>query len=351
MRMRKIISLCIIVAAISIVGWTAVRRWSVTEHGLLDWRVALLLKASSLMQDNLIDPGISIRENREKIRMAASLTHSGTIELASVKDIKIPVKNANIGARVYTPTGARAPLPVILYFHGGGWVVGDLDSYDDVCRTLAQKALALVISVDYRLAPEHPFPTAAEDSYAALVWTAKYAASLGGDPERIALAGDSAGGNLAAVTSLISRDRRGPKIVKQVLIYPVTNLTAFDTASHKHFAKGFMLTRADIEWFRAQYLPNDKDRANPHASPLLAKSHAGLPPALVITARFDVLRDEGEAYAMKLKYAGVPTKLVRFDGLIHGFIIMGNFVPRAAEGLDLIGRELQEAFGGNAGAR
>jgi acetyl esterase len=223
--------------------------------------------------------------------------------------------------------------PVLVYLHGGGWVIGTLDSYDATCRELAQGAGCVVVSVDYRLAPEHRYPAAPEDCYAAVQWVAANAASLGADAKRLAVGGDSAGGNLSAVVSQMARDRGGPAIRFQLLIYPVTDAD-FTRRSYVDNAEGYLLTTASMRWFWDHYVPEQAKRAEPYASPLRAADLSGLPPAWVCTAEFDPLRDEGEAYAKRLQQAGVSTTLTRFDGLIHGFVSMGLVAPKAQAGVD-----------------
>jgi len=249
--------------------------------------------------------------------------------LARVEERTIPGPAGEIPLRIYTPE-VRGSLPVLVYFHGGGWVIGTFDTHDGVCRHLAKQAQAIVISVDYRLAPEHKFPAAAEDCYAATLWAADNAGSLGADAKRLAVGGDSAGGNLAAVVSLMARDRGKPRIAFQLLIYPVTD-HAYDTASYRANAEGYLLTKDAMVWFWNHYLGGKADGANPYASPLRAASLAGLPRAMVVTAEFDPLRDEGEAYAQKLRDAGVPVKMKRYDGLIHGFFSMIGFFDQAKQ--------------------
>ena len=242
-------------------------------------------------------------------------------QVARVEDLQIPGPGGAIPLRVYTPEG-EGPRPSLVYFHGGGWVVCDLDTHDVVCRAIARRSGGVVVAVDYRLAPEHKFPAAVEDCYAATLWVAANAGRLGIDVRRMAVGGDSAGGNLAAVVSLKCRDEGGPLLALQVLVYPVTNLASFDTASYRDFAEGYYLSRAEMEWFRAHYLTRLEDGAHPHASPLLAPDLRGLPPALVITAECDLLRDEGEAYAKRLEAAGVPVTCTRYPGMIHAFFSM-----------------------------
>jgi acetyl esterase len=270
---------------------------------------------------------------------------SGTLDvpLAKVEDRSIPGPGGPVPVRIYTPSG-RGPLPLLVYFHGGGWVLGGLDTHDSVCRELAHGAGAVVVSVDYRLAPEHKFPAAADDCYAAVVWAAAHATELGADPTRIAIAGDSAGGNLTCVTALQARDRNGPRLCFQLPVYPVTN-HSLDTPSYRENATGYLLETDAMAWFWGHYLATDADGAHPYASPLRAASLDGLPPALVITAEFDPLRDEGEAYAKRLEKAGVPTQLRRFDGMIHGFFGMSAIMDKAKAALAESCAALKHAFG------
>jgi acetyl esterase len=251
--------------------------------------------------------------------------------VASVTDRTIPGPAGEIPVRIYTPAG-KPPFPVLVYFHGGGWVIGSLESHDGTCRDLANGAGSIVVSVDYRLAPENRFPAAAEDAYAATKWVAENAASIGADAGRVAIGGDSAGGNLTAVVALMARDRGGPRLAFQLLVYPVTDV-ARDTRSYEENADGYFLTRKAMEWFWGHYLGRPTDGENAYASPLRAASLAGLPPALVITAEFDPLRDEGEAYARRLEEAGVHVRLKRYDGMIHGFFGMGRVLDQGKQAM------------------
>jgi acetyl esterase len=263
--------------------------------------------------------------------------------VANVTNRTIPGPAGEIPVRIYTPNGT-APFPVLVYFHGGGWVIGSLDSHDGTCRDLANGSGAVVVSVDYRLAPEHKFPAGPEDAYAATKWVADNAASLGVDAKRIGIGGDSAGGNLTAVVALMARDRGGPPLVFQVLVYPVTD-AACDTRSYVDNAEGYFLTRKAMEWFWGNYLPNAADGSNAYASPLRAASLKGLPPALVITAEFDPLRDEGEAYARRLEEAGVHVRLKRYDGMIHGFFGMGRTMDQGKQAMAEASGNLRIVFG------
>jgi acetyl esterase len=257
---------------------------------------------------------------REASRRLRFISQPDLPHVAEVREFAAPGPAGPIPLRAYRGTGTLTgeTLPALVYYHGGGWVVGDLDSHDWTCRMIANAADCAVISVDYRLAPEHPFPAAVEDALAAFRWAAVDNKRLGADPRRIAVAGDSAGGNLAAAVSLLNRDGDEPSPAMQALIYPVTDAVGGQD-SRERFAKGFLLSKADMDWFESHYLPSGSDQTDPRVSVLRAEDLAGLPPAYVTTAGFDPLRDEGEAYAARLEQAGVPTVLRRHPGLVHGF--------------------------------
>jgi acetyl esterase len=265
------------------------------------------------------------------------------VELDSVRDATVPGPAGDISVRVYTPSGADAP-PVIMYFHGGGWVIGNLDVSDKPCRTLAKAAGAVVVSVDYRLGPEHRYPAAFDDCYAATAWVAEHAADLGADAGRLAVAGDSAGGNLAAAVALAARDRGGPSIGAQLLVYPITDFN-FGTASYDENKDGYLLTKGSMQWFWAHYLGAQDLGQDPYACPARAENLAGLPPAYVATAEYDPLRDEGEAYAAALHDAGVPVTARRFDGMTHGFFWTLGATPSAAGIIDDMVEVLRQAWG------
>lgn len=261
--------------------------------------------------------------------------------VARVENRKIPGPAGEIPVRIYTPEGT-GPFPVLVYIHGGGWVICDLDSHDAACRSLTNQAGCVTVSVDYRLAPEHKFPAAVDDSYAAVVWTAEHAKELNGDPSRIAVGGDSAGGNLAAAVALMARDKGTPKICFQLLIYPAVD-GSLNTESMRSFTE-FFLTPDLVSYFWAHYVRTNEDRDNPLASPTKAASLKGLPPALIITAEFDPLRDEGEAYAEKLKAAGVPVAMKRYDGMIHGFFTMADVLDQGKQAVAQSAAALKKAF-------
>jgi len=259
-------------------------------------------------------------DNIEDLRLASNLmvrewAGSGPA-VAKVEDRLVRGPECQIPIRIYTPRG-KGPLPVLVYFHGGGFWMGSLETEDSTCRLLANAVGCTVVSVEYRLAPEHKFPAAAEDCYAATRWVAENADAVRGDRSRIAVSGASAGGNMAAVVALMARDRGTPRLIYQLLMYPVTNY-AFDTPSYQENAEGYMLTKDIMMWCWSLYLRTEADGLNPYASPLRAKNLSGLPPSMVITAEYDPLRDEGEAYAARVRQAGVPVVCKRQAGAIHG---------------------------------
>jgi acetyl esterase len=268
----------------------------------------------------------SVAEARRRHAASADALHGPPVPVAAAADRSIPGPAGDLPVRVYTPHG-EPPFPILVWFHGGGWVVGTLDTFDPICRALAAAVPAVVVAVDYRLAPEHRYPAAAEDGYAATLWASRHAAELGGSQQRLAVAGDSAGGNLAAVVALGARDRGGPAIGFQLLLCPVMD-AAMDTASYRDKAEGFHLTAAGMRWYWEHYL-GGADGAAPDASPLRAAFVGGLPPALVITAEHDPLRDEAEAYAARLRDAGVPAAVSRYPGMVHGFYRWRAVTPLA----------------------
>jgi acetyl esterase/lipase len=248
--------------------------------------------------------------------------------IATVREAMIIGPGGGLRIRIYTPHGI-GPFPLLVFFHGSGFVLCSLDTHDGMCRNLCAGAQCVVASVDYRLAPEHKFPAGIDDCLCATRWAAAHAAELGADPTRVALAGDSAGANMAAVTALRVKEEGGPTLCAQLLLYPVTDYHTPGTASYEENAEGYGLTRDTMKWFWAHYLNDASEGGHPHASPLRAADLSGLPPALVITAEYDPLRDEGEFYADKLRKAGVPTALTRYDGVNHGFMFWVGAVDKA----------------------
>ena len=284
------------------------------------------------------------KDARQMFRETRPASTPPAPQIGAVRDVLTEGAQA-IPLRVYRPPGVSDSrrLPVLVYFHGGGWVIGDLETHDVLCRQLTAEAGVSVIAVDYRLAPEHKFPAAADDAWAATRWIAAHAAELGVDADRLAVGGDSAGGNLAAVVALLAREAGGPRIALQILLYPVTDLVS-ESQSYADLADGYMLTRDSMRWFRAQYLAREQDAADWRVSPLRAPSLAGLPPALVVTAGYDPLRDEGEAYARRLREAGVSVDAISFGGMIHGFVPMGRLIDTAFRGVSLITGSLRQAL-------
>ena len=264
-------------------------------------------------------------------------------EVAKVEDLDVPGDGVEVPVRVYTPDVER-PLGALVWLHGGGWVIGSIETNDATCRSLANEAQCIVVSVEYRLAPEAKFPAPLDDSYAATAWTAEHASALGVDQTRVAVGGASAGGNLAAAVALMARERGGPALAHQLLIYPAT-ARDFSTRSYGEYAEEYALDRATMQWYWAHYLRNDADAANVYAAPLLAGDLAGLPPALVITAEYDVLHDEGEAYADRLREAGVAVTCSRYDGMVHGFFSAGMPVDKTWEAIAEAASALRVAFG------
>jgi len=261
--------------------------------------------------------------------------------IGTVRDLSA----GSIPIRVYRPAGVpeTTRLPVLVFFHGGGWVIGNLDTHDTLCRQLTAEAGISVVAVDYRLAPEHKFPAAADDAWSATTWVVEHAAELGVDPGKVAVGGDSAGGNLAAVVALQARDAGRPAIKLQALLYPVTDVGA-ETQSYRDLADGYMLTREGMRWFIAHYLGKPQDAEDWRASPIRATSFAGVAPALIVTAGYDLLRDEGDAYAQKLRAAGVNVDHVSFGGMIHGFVPMGKLIDTGNRAVTLIAGSLRHAL-------
>jgi acetyl esterase len=271
-------------------------------------------------------PASKARKGFEELVVGARAPHA-VVPVASTEDIAVPGPAGEIRARVYRPE-RPGPLPTVVFFHGGGWVIGSIETHDNQARSVCRLTESVVVSVDYRLAPEAPFPAAVEDCFAALEWSHANVERLGGDPDVVAVAGDSAGGNLAAVVAQVARDSGGPPIAAQLLVYPAVDATGAMPSIEEN-ARGFYLEREDMEWFRDHYTASPELHLDPRVSPLHNPDLSGLPPAVVVTAEFDPLRDEGEAYARRLAEAGVPVISKRYDGMVHGFFDMGAFAPAA----------------------
>ncbi len=263
-------------------------------------------------------------------------------DMARVENRTVEGPNGDVPVRVLVPHGAR-PLPVVMYFHGGGWVIGTVDSSEAMARSIAEASGCIVVSVEYRLSPEHKFPMGLEDCYAATRWAAEEASSFGGDGSRLAVSGDSSGGNLAAAVCLVARDRGAPAIAYQALIYPVLDRN-FETRSYEDNANGYLLTRRMMVSNWRDYLDREETAANPYAAPVQSKDVSGLPPAYVLTAEYDPLRDEGEAYAGMLERAGVPTRYVCYAGMVHGFFGFTGQIDMAREAVADVGAAVRAAL-------
>jgi acetyl esterase len=273
---------------------------------------------------------------RADMRAQVPAVSGALADVERVTDRAIPTPAGLLPIRVYTPHGA-GPFPGIVYFHGGGFVIGDLETHDPLCRQAASRLGAVVCAVDYRLAPEHVFPAAADDALAAARWFMARAGDLGADPDRLFVMGDSAGGTLATVTAIALRDQPTPRLRGQILIYPITDHVDVGTESYSAFAEGYGLTRDGMRWFLRHYLSRPRDANDPRVCPLRAPTLRGLPPAFVLTAEYDVLRDEGERYAQRLREDGVDVTAERADGLHHGFMRLFGILDEPGAWLDRVG--------------
>ncbi len=284
---------------------------------------------------------VSVEEARANYRQTPIVLGGKTEQVASIEDRLIESDGLSIPTRIYKPEGEN--LPILVFYHGGGFVIGDLETHDKLCRSLTRRTGCMTIAIDYRLAPEHPFPAAVEDCVAALNWVAAHAAELGGDASRIAVAGDSAGGNLSAVAALLARDNGGPALKMQLLIYPGT-AAARDSASHANMPNAPILPKEVMEYFHNQYLGTTERVEDIRFAPLSANDHSNLPPAEIIVAGFDPLRDEGVAYGEKLKAAGGQTNVTNYGGMIHAFVQMPGAIAVGDQAIDQCASALRRAF-------
>ncbi|KMM39044.1 alpha/beta hydrolase [Guptibacillus hwajinpoensis] len=288
---------------------------------------------------------LSLDEARRKFNEGASLMAGTREQVAKVVDRVIQVEDGEVNVRCYYPVSVthEERLPAFVFYHGGGFVYGNIETHDVFCRLLSNRSKCIVISVDYRLAPEHKFPKATEDAYQAFLWAHKHAEELGINDTRIAVGGDSAGGNLAAVTAIKALERGAPSIAYQLLIYPVVD-SAKIYPSYKENSEGYFLTAAEMKWFHEQYVEETIDPFNPHLSPLHSEHLADLPLTHIVTAHYDPLRDEGEAYAEKISQAGGRVSVKRYDRMVHGFISMTGVVPEAYTAVEELGEELRRVL-------
>lgn len=285
----------------------------------------------------------------EIIRSTLSPSPEPHLPANKIEDLKLPVNGTEIPVRIYTPgaiqENASEAFPALVYFHGGGWVMGTLDAYDGLCQDLAGTASCKVISVDYRMAPEHPYPVPFEDAYSATEWVVSHASDLEIDPARIAVGGDSAGGNLATAVALRARQSNSLNLIYQMLVYPVTNYQ-FDTESYQKYGINYFLTKRAMEWFWEQYLPHESAGLEVYASPLRCKDLSGLPDAIVITAGYDPLYSEAVQYVELMRQSGITVEHINYEDMIHGFFRRSDLYDRAFEAVQLAGQHLREAFTG-----
>jgi acetyl esterase len=307
--------------------------------------IQMMLALGEWSGETSLVEGRTVEQARAESLASVPLVTGPPRPMARVEDLGIAGPGGEMAARLYVGLGApQPPQPLLVYYHGGGWVIGDLDTHDGACRFLAEYSGCRVLSIDYRRAPEHPFPEPLEDAAAAFAWAHEHAAELGADPARIAVGGDSAGGNLATAVCLQARDSGAAMPAMQLLLYPVTDAVG-GQPSRDTFAKGFFLTKNDMEWFENHYIPDGIEDADPRASMMRANDVSGLPPAYVATAGFDPLRDEGEIYALRMREAGVQVVLQRHASLIHGFANFTALCPSARTGMLEVAGALRMGLG------
>ncbi len=289
---------------------------------------------------------LTVEQARETYLRSCEGFGAAKPEVASLTDLAFEGPGGAVPIRLYRPAGAAdtALLPVLVFFHGGGFVVGDLETHDTLCRKLCNRGGFAVLAVDYRLAPEHPFPAAMDDAYAAIEWAAAHGGDYGFDGGRMAVGGDSAGGTLSAVSCLAARDNGGPEIAFQALLYPGTDMT-YNEGSRQDLGDGYILDRASMAYFYRHFMAEAADRTDWRASPMKAGDHSGLPPALVLTAGYDPLKDEGLAYAEALNAVGVEANYSCYNGMLHGFLTMDGVIDMADEAIDEVAREIAQGLG------
>jgi len=328
----------LVLVAFFLLGLLSLHSWRQTPHGQLGFMPAVLLRLLAWRPP----APMSLAEERARIRRLARIAGGRRLPVRQVRELRISGSTGPIGARLYHPAPGNPSLPPIIYYHGGGWRTGDLDSHDRICRRLARRCRLPVLAIDYRRTPEYHYPAALDDAYAALQWVAANGSTIGIDGARPVVMGDSAGGNLAAAVCLQARDAGGPAISYQVLVYPVIDLTDTSRTSYLNYATGYFLTRDRMQGFIEDYVPEPAQRADPYASPIHATTLAGLPPTILITAAFDPLRDEGKAFADRLASASVPVHYREYEGMIHGFFGMPLMGPAGIDAVHLVAEVLRE---------
>lgn len=332
-----------VVFIVTIYCFLLIKNLTITKYGKLDTLFCVMSKIEEHFYPISLK-GKSVYEMRTTLHKSTTIWNSNPIPFSNIKNMDIKTASNQVPVRIYTPDSNSNELPIIIYSHGGSWISGSMDDYYNVCRKLSKNSKAIVISVNYRLAPENPFPAGLNDVYNVLKWVYKYAKSINGDSSRICVVGDSAGANLSAVVSQMARDKGGPPIISEVLIYPSTNIYQLNTKSWSYFGMDYNITRENSEKFISLYTPSLEERQSGYASPLLSKNFKDLPDTLIITAEFDPLRDEGEAYGNKLKEAGVNVISTRYKGVTHGFISMDKITNKADKALIEISRYLKVQF-------
>lgn len=332
----------IIVLVITIIAFLFIKSLITTSYGKAEVKVAVMTKINKYLNPNSIK-GKPVKELREILNNDTAKWSAKPTPFSNIKNISIDTSKNKIPVRIYTPEGG-SKFPIIVYSHGGFWIAGNVDSRDNICRKLAKNTKAIVVSVEYRLAPENPFPAGLDDVYNVVQWVYKNAEIINGDAKHIAVAGDSAGGNISAVVSQMSRDKNGPHITCQVLIYPSTNIYELNSKSWSYVSNELTISREDMEKFISLYVPKKEDRKNPYASPLLANDFKDLPDTLIIIAEIDPLRDEGKAYGQKLKEAGNQVVISMYKGCPHGFLTMDRISSSGDKAITEISLYLQEEF-------
>ncbi|MBZ9686710.1 alpha/beta hydrolase [Clostridium estertheticum] len=342
MKKKFFLFFSVVVLIIIIIGSFSFKNLTTTSYGKLDTIFGVMSKIEKYFNPSLLKEK-SIYEIRIALHKATTKWSPKPISFSNIKNMDIKTDTNQVPVRIYTPANGDI-FPLIIYSHGGSFVSGNIDEVDNICRKLSKNSKAIVVSINYRLAPEDPFPAGLNDVYNVLQWVYRNAKSINGDSSRICIIGDSAGGNLSAAVSQMSRDKDGPHIISQVLIYPSTNIYELNTKSWSYFGMDYNPTKENTEKFISLYTPRLEDRKSKYASPLLSENFKGLPDTLIITAEFDPLRDEGEDYGNKLKEAGVDVISTRYKGVTHGFMSMGRITNKADEALNEISTYLLTQF-------